>query len=186
MSSTLAERLEVLAGAYAARGYDVRPNLLPGATVAELDAVESALGVVLPASYRQLYEWSAGVVDSSGTLPCLRFRDEALLPLARVVEERELLLENYGWFEDVDGRSVAPLAFYQGSILVVACGPQRMTSAVPHPVISYFQGIDVYYDSIEAMVETTIAWVSHPDWRPYEAAPNEMETWRRCNVAVSF
>lgn len=186
MSSTLAERLEVLADAYAAHGYDVRPNLLPGATAAELDAVESALGVVLPASYRALYGWSAGVVDSSGTTPCLRFRDEALLPLARVVAERELLLDTYGWFEDVDGRTVAPLAFYQGSILVVACRPQQMTSSVPHPVISFFQGIDVYYDSIEAMVETTISWVAQPGWRPYEAAPNEMEIWRRRNVAVSF
>lgn len=186
MSSTLAERLEVLADAYAAHGYDVRPNLLPGATVSELDAVESALGVVLPASYRELYGWSAGVVDSSGTLPCLRFRDEALLPLSRVVEERGLLLDTYGWFADVDGRTVAPLAFFQGSVLVVACGPQGRTSAVPHPVISYFEGIDVYYDSIEAMVETTIAWVVQPDWRPHEAAPNEMEIWRRCNVAVQF
>lgn len=186
MSSTLAERLEVLADAYAAHGYDVRPNLLPGATVSELDAVESALGVVLPASYRELYGWSAGVVDSSGTLPCLRFRDEALLPLARVVEERELLLQTYGWFEDVDGRTVVPFAWFQGSTLVVACGPQRLTSAVPHPVISYFQAIDVYYDSIGAMVETTIAWVSQAAWAPYETTPNEMEIWRRYNVAVEF
>lgn len=186
MSPTLAERLEVLAGAYAARGYDVRPNLLPGASVAELDAVESALGVVLPASYRALYGWSAGVVDSSGTTPCLRFRDEALLPLSRVVEERELLLDTYGWFEDVDGRTVAPLAFYEGSVLAVACGPQQLAPAVPHPVISYFQGIDVHYDSIEAMVETTIAWVSQDGWDPHEMAPNEMEIWRRHNRAVTF
>ena len=184
MSSSLAERLEVLADAYALRGYDVRPNLLPGATAGELDEVEAALGVVLPASYRELYLWSAGVVDELGTAPCLRFRDESLLPLPRVVQERDRLLEVYDWFEPVDGRVVAPFASFQGSVLVVACGSQRLTSVVPHPVISYFQGIDVHYDSIEATVETCIAWVAQEGWGPYDAAPNEMEIWRRFNAAV--
>lgn len=186
MSSSLAARLEVLADAYALRGYDVRPNLLPGATSGELDEVEAALGVVLPASYRELYGWSAGVIDEFGTAPRMRFRDESLLPLARVVEERDRLLEVYDWCESVDGRVVAPFASFEGSVLVVACGPQRLTSAVPHPVISYFQGIDVYYDSIEAMVETCIAWASQEGWGPYEAAPNEMEVWRRFNGSVEF
>lgn len=186
MTSSLAERLEVLADAYASRGYDVRPSLLPGATPAELDEVESALGVVLPAAYRELYEWSAGATDTFGTTPCLRFGDESLLPLARVLEERESLLQTYGWFEDVDGRTVAPFAWFQGSTLAVACGPQRLAPAVPHPVISFFHDIDVFYDSIEATVETTIAWVSQADWAPYEATPNEMEIWRRYNAAVTF
>ncbi len=57
---------------------------------------------------------------------------------------------------------------------------------MPHPVISYFQGIDVYYDSIEAMVDTTIAWVSQAGWAPYETTPNELEIWRRYNRAVEF
>lgn len=186
MSSSLAERLEVLADAYTLRGYDVRPNLLPGATSAELHEVESALGVVLPASYRELYGWSAGVIDDLGTVPRLRFRDESLLALSRVVEERDRLLDVYDWSESLDGRAVAPFASYQGSILVVACGPQGLTSVVPHPVISYFQGIDLYYDSIESMVETCIAWVSQVGWAPFDAAPEEMEIWRRFNAAVQF
>ena len=68
----------------------------------------------------------------------------------------------------------------------MACGPQGLTSVVPHPVISYFQGIDVHYDSIEAVAETCIAWVSQEGWGPYDVAPNEMETWRRYNAAVEF
>ena len=70
--------------------------------------------MVLPASYRELYGWSAGVVDEVGSASCLRFRDESLLPLARVVEERGRLLEVYDWFEPVDGRVVAPFASFQG------------------------------------------------------------------------
>lgn len=186
MSSSLAERLGVLADAYASHGYDVRPTLLAGATAGELDEVESALGVVLPASYRELYEWSAGATDTFGVSPCLRFRDESLLPLPRVVEERESLLQTYGWFEDVDARTVVPFAWFQGSTLAVACGPQRLAPSVPHPVISYFHDIDVFYDSIEAMVETTIAWVAQEGWAPYETTPNEMEIWRRYNSAVRF
>lgn len=186
MSSPLAARLDVLVDAYVAHGYDVRPSLLPGATAAELDEVESALGVELPAAYRELYEWSAGAIDSFGTAPCMRFRDESLLPLGRVVEERELLLQTYGWFEDVDGWTVAPFAWFQGSTLVVACAPQRLTSSVPHPVISYFHDIDVHYDSIEAMVETSIAWVSQDGWAAGQPTPDEAEIWRRHNSAVDF
>ena len=53
-------------------------------------------------------------------------------------------------------------------------------------MISFFQGIDLYYDSIAAMVETAIAWVSQPDWEPYAAAPNELAIWRRHNAVVDF
>ncbi len=45
------------------------PTSSPGATSGELDEVEAALGVVLPASYRELYGWSAGVIDEFGTAP---------------------------------------------------------------------------------------------------------------------
>ena len=123
MSSSLAERLEVLADAYALRGYDVRPNLLPGATAGELDEVEAALGVVLPASYRELYLWSAGVVDELGTVPCLRFRDESLLPLSRVVKKRDRLLEVYDRCESVDSRVVAPFAPSRGRSWWSPAGP---------------------------------------------------------------
>ncbi|UUZ60699.1 SMI1/KNR4 family protein [Nocardioides sp. B-3] len=106
----LAERLDALADAYAAHGLDPRPNLLPGASATEIDDVESAPGVRLPAAYRELYGWSAGTADELGAGPWLRFRDMHLLPLTRVVEERDALIEVYGWFEDVDFTTVAPLA----------------------------------------------------------------------------
>lgn len=186
MGSTLTARLEVLADAFGHHGYDVRSNLLPGATSDELAALEASLEVTLPAAYGELYRWSAGTVDERGTVPRLRFRDEGLLPLSRVVEERDLLAEVHDWFDGVDFGTLAPLAIYEGSVLAVACGPQSLTSLAPHPVIAFFQGIDVYYDSIESMVETAIAWVSQPDWAPYDQAPNEIEIWRQHNRAIAF
>lgn len=185
MESILAARLDVLADAFAHHGYDVRSNLHRGATPDELDELEASLGVILPAAYRDLYTWSAGTVDEQGPMPRLRFRDEGLLSLSRVVEERDALVETYDWFDDVDLRTLAPLGTYEGSTLAVACGPQGLTTLAEHPVISFFQGIDVYYDSIESMVETAVAWVSQPDWDRYET-PNEIEIWRRHNRAVAF
>lgn len=181
---TLASRLELLADAYARHGYDVRGNLRPGASADELAELESLLGLAPPAAYRDLYSWSAGTVDDSG--PCLRFRDEALLPLARVAEERELLVETYGWFDGVDLGTLAPLATFEGATLAVACGPHDLTPLAAYPVISFFQGIEVFYDSIGSMVKTALDWVSQPDWAPYAPAPNELEIWRRHNRAVDF
>lgn len=182
----LAERLDVLADAYAAHGVDPRPNLLPGASATVIDDVESALGVRFPAAYRELYSWSAGTVDELGAGPYLRFRDMHLLPLTRVLEERQSLVEVYGWFEDLDLTTVAPLATFMGSTLAVACGPQRLTAVVEHPVIGVFHDISVYFDSIEAMVETSIAWVSQPGWLPHTLVPHEMGIWRSNNRAVDF
>lgn len=186
MATSLPGRLDALADAYAEHGYDVRGNLFAGATPEEIAAVESGLGVELPTAYRDLYGWSAGPVDERGPAPVLSFRDMGLLPLSRVLEERDHLVEVYGWFEDVDVRTTAPVAYFEGAVLAVACGPQRLTSAAPHPVVSFFQGIDVHYDSIESMVETALAWVSQPTWRRYEETPDELEIWRRHNVAVDF
>lgn len=187
MGSSLVARLEALADAYEQHGYGVRGNLLPGATTAEIDNVESALGVTLPSAYRQLYGWSAGTADDSGNTPCLQFRDMHLLPLARVVEERDQQVNVYGGiFDDVDLNTVAPLATYQGSTLAVACREQRLSSLVEHPVICTFHDLSVYFDSIESMVETAIAWVSQPSWEPYATIPDELEIWRAHNRAVDF
>jgi hypothetical protein len=185
MGSSLAARLGVLADAYEQHGYAVRSNLLPGATAAEIAEVESALGVILPPAYRQLYGWSAGTADEWGTGPCLWFRDMYLLPLSRVVEERGHQLEVYGeLFDAIDFRTVAPLATNQGSTLAVACSPQQLTSLVEHPVICTFHELSVYFDSIERMVETQIAWVSQATWEPYMPVPHELDIWTTHNRAV--
>lgn len=187
MDASLALRLEVLAEAYQRHGYDVRSNLLPGATAGEIDDVESVLSVRLPQAYRQLYGWSAGTMDEWGTSPCLWFRDMYLLPLSRVVEERGHQIETYGdGFQEVDFRTVAPLATFQGSTLAVACGVQHLTSLVEHPVLGTFQDVSVYFDSIEAMVETAITWVSQPGWDSGRPTPHELEIWRSHNRAVDF
>ena len=187
MGASLVARLEALADAFEQHGYGVRSNLLPGATKAEIDVVESVLGVALPSAYRQLYGWSAGTADESGSTPCLRFRDMQLLPLSRVVEERNLQIEVYGdIFDEVDFNTVAPLATHEGSTLAVACGQQQLTSLVEHPVICTFHDLSVYFDSIQSMVETEIAWVSQPSWEPYLPIPDELDIWRAHNRAIDF
>lgn len=68
----------------------------------------------------------------------------------------------------------------------MACGIQRLTSLVDHPVIGTLHEVGVYFDSIETMVETTIAWVSQPDWEPGSPTPHELDIWRSDNRAVAF
>lgn len=87
----MASRLERLAAAFEAHGQDVRSNLLPGASSAE---IEAELGIRLPQAYRDLYGWSAGCIDHSRR-PALVFRDSAFLPLVDVVKIRREVIETY-------------------------------------------------------------------------------------------
>jgi hypothetical protein len=54
----------------------------------------------------------------------------------------------------------------------------------PHPVIGAFHGIDVYFLSIESMIETCIEWLEQPDYDLNRTAPNELEIWQRHNPGV--
>jgi cell wall assembly regulator SMI1 len=133
--SGIAQRLDRLADAFESRGRDVRSNLLPGASAADLDAVEAELEVHLPAAFRGLYTWSAGPVDPDRD-PALRFRDNTFLPLARVVACRREVIETYADplrrstlpdFYGVDLATTAPFAEFMGSTYLVGCGVHRPT-----------------------------------------------------------
>ena len=193
-ASQIQSRLERLADAFERHGIAVRGSLLPGASDAELDVVEAELGVVLPQAYRALYTWSAGCSDPEGEAPFL-FRDNAFLELNEVVQRRQELVEAYqeqtypgdvGAFgmNGVDLTTTAPFAETEGAVYVVACGPHTLASASQNPVISVFEGIDVYFNSIESMLDTCIEWVEQEGYDRYSLAPDEKGPWLRHNPGV--
>lgn len=187
----LAARLDRLVAAFEAHGLDVGANLLPGATAAQIDAVEAELGVRLPRAYRELYGWSAGCVDPASDV-ALMFRDNTFLRLDDVAEVRRAVVATYGATDDedaenyygVDLRTTAPFAEFMGSTYLVATGPHRLDPTLAHPVIGAFQGVETYFHSIETMVETCIEWVEHPDYEPLASAPDETATWLKHNPGL--
>lgn len=186
-------RLDRLADAFERHGVRVRETLLPGASPAEVAAIEAELGVVLPQAYRELYAWSAGPKDPKNAP--FKFRDAALLRLADAVERREEYIDAYqmdAYSDDadpvemngIDLATTAPLAEFEGALYVVACGSHTLTPDAISPVIGVFQGIDIYFLSIESMLDTCIEWVEQEDWKQYSTAPNEHQVWHRHNPGV--
>lgn len=78
-----------------------------------------------------------------------------------------------------------PFAAFNGGWLVLPCKEQKLDSRLTRPVISVMQGIDVWFYSIQLMIETCIEWVSHPAYghSGNSSLPEneELAIWRKHN-----
>ena len=178
----LTDKLERLVDAHEARGVPVRESLAPGVSAAELDALAERVGFDLPDDYRALYEWHNGG-------PLLLFRDNSFCEIGNPDAQRTLDIYSEIGEEDglddlpVDLRRCLPIAEFNGAVYVVPGKGLSQSPLSPNPVVSVFEGIDVYYLSIETMVDTCIEWVEQHDWTPTSEAPNEMRIWMKHNPA---
>lgn len=193
MDEPLTARMERLLDAYAGHGLDVRGHLKPGAPDEAITAVGNAIGIEVPDEVRQLYRWTAGPTIEYGD-ELLTFRDNSLLPLSEVAAIHALVVQIYGSDltpeEERDEygfevRHCVPFAHFEGATYGVLAGAHRLEGVGPHPVISIYHGAGAYYDSLSALVDTCVAWVSHPDWELYATPPDEEATWRRHNPAIT-
>lgn len=179
----LESKLDRLADAFEARGIPVWSNLRSGVTEPELDDIAERLSVVLPEEFRELYRWRNGHVDPDAS-NVVTFRDGVFIGLDAIPQAYRDVNSVYGlspadpeYVVDVDLSECVPIAEFMGSWLVVACGAQSAISGSQHPVFNAFHGVEPFFDSIDSMVETCIAWVEQSDYDPYSEAPNEREIW---------
>jgi hypothetical protein len=187
----LASKLDRLADAFEARGVRVRSNLRPGVSDAELDQLAEELNVVLPEEFKDLYRWRNGHADPDAP-NVLRFRDNTFISLEAIPQAHQSVNKIYGQDEgdpdlvplEVDLAQGLPISEFMLSWLVVACGPQTVTTRSQHPVFLVFQGVVPVFYSIETMIDTCINWVEQPEYRQYEEAPNEREIWERHNPGI--
>ncbi len=189
--ASIAERCELLADAFEAKGVAVRGNLAPGLKRDEILRLVRPLNVALPEELIQLYEWKNGHVDDNGWMPCVVFRDNVFISLERAVEQYRSIQATYG--EDsilaadrIDVRAALPISLLHGSWDVVACGAHLFGTRYDHPVVRVFQGFEMYFHSIAAMLDTCTAWVSSPNWNTGEGLSEleEKEIWTRLNPGV--
>lgn len=181
---------ERLADVYALQGVDVRANLGPGISRAEVLAALAPLRLVVPEDVIELYAWRNGHLrhDDDRTL---NFRDTPLLAMNRVVEEYVMIQKSYGMeltLQDVrvDLKATIPISTFHGAWDVVVCGAHLHGRHLDHPVIHVHQGVSLYYHSIEAMLRTSIDWVASPYFEHHSGLPDavEMEIWERHNPGV--
>jgi hypothetical protein len=152
----LGPKLDRLVGAFEARGVPVAENLRSGVSEAQLDRLAGELGVVLPEPVRELYRWRDGHVDPEAS-NVLTFRDNVFLRLQDIPQVYGWVLDAYGSSDDdpdVDLAACVPIAEFMGAAYVVAGRRQTVSDRGPHPVLSVFHGVDLFFYSVESMVET--------------------------------
>lgn len=184
----LIEKLERLVDAFEDHDVPVRSNLAPGATTSELAAFANRYEVELPDDYRAMYSWHNGHLKTNNFAEMLMFRDRAFMALGDLGGPQSWIdsAREYGDVVDgiVDLTTCLPFAGHSDAYVVP--GASTNVSALSNsPVIAIGHGhLDVFYLSIEAMVDTCIEWVEQTDWEFGRTAPNEYEIWVKHNPGV--
>lgn len=188
--SKIRELLEELRTAFISRGVDVDSTLKAGLTREEVLEKTASLDFPLPEELIELYTWRNGTEDDSHLF---RFRDNPFISLERALVEQKELAGCYGdasTFE-ADGfrldRSF-PFAAFEGSWYMLVCASHRLKSPEKHPVVNVFEGIDLYFHSLESMLRTCIDWVRDPHWTEGSGLGlhEDVETaiWNRHNPGI--
>jgi hypothetical protein len=112
--------------------------------------------------------------------------------LERAKEEYQSMIASYGVgnsreLEGIELRTSFPFASFNGGWYVVPCTGHDLDAEHAYPVVSVFQGIDVYFHSIESMLTTCIDWrlastLVDDAWELEEGL--ERAIWRKHNPGV--
>jgi hypothetical protein len=184
---------EALLRAYRDRGKEVSGELLPGLTCAEVEARTSWFPAPLPGPVFELYGWRNGQPEDAWvTENVLWFRDMQFTSLERAKDEYCSMMASYGVdnsreLEGIELRTSFPFASFNGGWYVVPCTGHDLGADYAYPVVSVFQGIDVYFHSIESMLKTCIDWrlasrLVGDDWELPE--DRERSIWQQHNPRV--
>lgn len=181
--------LDKLEAAFAARNPKIRESLPPGLIEAQVREAAAWFPHELPPEVVALYAWRNGFVEAPDSQdPPFRFRDYVFLPLGDARQEYESMVGTYGAAAPEIKPLLAssfPIGSNGGGWLVVPAQTQTLRPDLSRPVISVFQGLSVFFYSVQTMVETCAAWVSHPRNDGFGLPTEvEMEVWQRYNPGV--
>ena len=183
----LIDGLEALRQAFEANGRHVSAGLL--AAVAEEDLRKRCawFPAPLPDEILGLYAWRGGQANDTWDEPYpFVFRDCGFSSPAMAERSYRAIMDSYGRDPPDDAllRSAFPFAEFNGGWLVVPTRPEGY-GGLQRPVISVHQGINVWFHSVNAMVDTCLAWVSDPAWTN-EGLPSDRELliWRKYNPGI--
>jgi len=188
----ITELLDELRLAHLERGSAVDRHLQPGLPRDELRRRTRSLGLTLPDDVVELYAWRNGQdADAEMSVDALVFRDQKFVDVAGALREYLLIQGHHAPEEDTipygfELAEAFPFATHLGSSYVIVCGPHELAGPHPHPIVSVFQGVDLYFHSLETMLRTCLDWVRHPSWEAASTLPDEVEreVWQRHNPGV--
>jgi hypothetical protein len=186
---SVAELGDELVAIYEAKGQTVSQNLMLGISPSEYAKAIGFEIEQIPSSVLKLYQWRNGCANE-GAEALFLFRDNCFIRAERGKEELNMIRNIYGANSEdrFDLTRVIPIAAFEGSVFAVVTGKHNLGSRFEHPVVSIFEGIDLFFGSIESMLQTCIAWVGHPEWEPFNELPRdeELKIWRRLNPGVDL
>lgn len=185
----LHESLDRLLAAYEARGFATADTLLPPLTESELREACNWFPGELPPELIALYGWRGGQEkDAWESEHPFWFRDMSFSSIERAKLEYQSMMSSYGLIPGDRGllKYSFPFAAFNGGWYVLPTGGHPFNASLKYPVISVFEGVDVFFYSLEQMVNTCVDWVSHPDYSDDYSLPSEVELqiWRKHNPGI--
>ncbi len=181
--------LDRLLAAYESKGMRVSETLSPPIPEDELRSACDWFPGELPPEIVALYGWRGGHEEVAwGSKAPFLFRDNSFCNIERARRAYDSMMSSYGSYSS-DGRWLKysfPFAEFDGAQYVLPARGHPFNASLKSPVISVFEGIDVYFYSLEKMVNTCIDWVSHPEYSEDYSLPEkvEMDTWRKHNPGI--
>lgn len=185
----LHSNLDRLLKAFESKGMNMGDSLLPGMTEPELREKCSWFPGELTEEIIALYAWRGGQKKAAWESEHpFWFRDNSFCSVERAQLEYKSMMSSYGNHQQDHHmlKHAFPIASFNGGWYVIATKGHNLPSALKTPVISVHEGIDIYFYSIEKMIETCAAWVEHDayssDGLSHETA--EIEIWRTHNPGI--
>lgn len=97
-------------------------------------------------------------------------------------------MDSYGSYEQDHQmlKHAFPIASFNGGWYVIPTRDHNLPSILKKPIISVHEGIDIYFYSIEKMVDTCVEWVEHNKYASHGLYPEsiELEIWRKHNPGI--
>jgi hypothetical protein len=170
---SITKKLDRLLVAYEAKGYPLSKTLQNGLSESEIVETCSWFPGKLPKELIEMYQWRNGPIDDPEyPEQSFWFRDMEFSSIQLAEMHYDHIMSSYGpdaTLEDdgIDLSMAFPFAAFEGGWYVLPCSEQTMAPKHVRPVVSVFEGIDVYFYSMETMLDTCIEWIQHPDYQVF-------------------
>ncbi|WP_233218539.1 hypothetical protein [Photobacterium sp. GB-210] len=188
-TEVLHNSLDKLLKAFEAKGMKVSESLLPPLDEQELREKCSWFPGDLTEEIIALYSWRGGQVnDAWGSEYPFWFRDNSFCSIERAKNEYKSMMDSYGTYKEDHFmlKNSFPIASFNGGWYVIPTKGNNLSSVLERPIISVMQGIDVYFYSIQKMVDTCVEWVENDKYKEDGLYPEEleMEIWSKHNPGI--
>jgi hypothetical protein len=189
-AENLHKLLDALLAAYEAHYPGIGETLLPPIGAGELHSRCDWFPGRLPAEIIALYGWRGGqdLSHLGAEEPAFWSPDNIFCsPEDAAAAYRSISWSYALWPPDRNLlRYAFPFATFEGSSYVLPTRSQGLPPGLERPVISVFEGVDIYFHSLESLVRTCLDWITHPGYRGDAALGSEieMDIWLRHNPGL--